>query len=500
MKIIQYLFKFYYTIFQNFSSLIKSKDDEIDYLNNKINSLNKSNDSLKKKNSKLKLEIKRLNGKVIQKHNVTSVSPKYQPFAVDKPPIKKISPRLDFNELIAGRTFKVSKIVREGRMPNPEQCCPNCNSPSEFHSLHTKNQKKCKCCDYHFNIKSFQERNRHNHHKFCCPYCEKSLDKIKQKAAFDIFKCRNKDCPYRIQSKKHSKHHRDKISYIYRHYHIEIKDILSIINDSDVQSNFNFRFRKFNFDIFTKILTFSVNHKLSNRACSQAMTDFFGVKISHTQVANYCSNAASVIATLNHHAPVRISDSLVADETYIKVKGKIHYIWIIYDYHYGSVISYHISDKRDTEACITAIVKALHKYKDRPETINFLSDAYTAYPLALQYVSAHFNIEFKHNAVAGLKAQPGEDLTTRKAKQRIERLNRTFKESYRVTTGYSSLEGARKSFELWMFYYNFLRIKVKSVINSLSFIEEAIGTKFYNVFMPAKWQLILKYTIDNLVT
>ena len=112
MKIIQYLFKFYYTIFQNFSSLIKSKDDEINYLNNKIASLNKSNELLKKKNSKLKLEIKRLNGKVIQKHNVTSVSPKYQPFAVDKPPIKKSSPKLDFNELIAGRTFKVSKIVR----------------------------------------------------------------------------------------------------------------------------------------------------------------------------------------------------------------------------------------------------------------------------------------------------------------------------------------------------------------------------------------------------
>ena len=68
MSIIQYLFKFYYTIFQNFSSLIKSKDDEIDYLNNKINSLNKSNELLKKKNSKLKLEIKQLNGKVKYKN------------------------------------------------------------------------------------------------------------------------------------------------------------------------------------------------------------------------------------------------------------------------------------------------------------------------------------------------------------------------------------------------------------------------------------------------
>ena len=36
MKIIQYLFKFYYTIFQNFSSVIKSKDDEIDYLNHSL--------------------------------------------------------------------------------------------------------------------------------------------------------------------------------------------------------------------------------------------------------------------------------------------------------------------------------------------------------------------------------------------------------------------------------------------------------------------------------
>ncbi|PGH21850.1 hypothetical protein RN96_01090 [Fusobacterium polymorphum] len=37
---------------------------------------------------------------------------------------------------------------------------------------------------------------------------------------------------------------------------------------------------------------------------------------------------------------------------------------------------------------------------------------------------------------------------TRIAKQQIERLNHTFKESYRITTGYGTLKRAIASFEL----------------------------------------------------
>lgn len=54
----------------------------------------------------------------------------------------------------------------------------------------------------------------------------------------------------------------------------------------------------------------------------------------------------------------------------------------------------------------------------------------------------------------------------------LERLNRVFKESYRVTTGYATLDGAINSFELWSFYYNFLRVDYYSnrAKNSLGYL------------------------------
>ena len=189
-------------------------------------------------------------------------------------------------------------------------------------------------------------------------------------------------------------------------------------------------------DIFSKVLTIKVNLKQSNRNTTQAMKDLFGIEISHTQIANYCEYGAAFSALFSTHAPFNPSQNLVADETYIKINGKGHYVWIIYDRDKETVVSYHISDMRDTKACITAIVKAINKYPELPKELNFASDAYTAYPLALQYIAKEYNIKINHSSVKGLQIQANEDSDTRIAKQQIERLNHTFKESYRITIGY----------------------------------------------------------------
>ena len=39
----------------------------------------------------------------------------------------------------------------------------------------------------------------------------------------------------------------------------------------------------------------------------------------------------------------------------------------------------------------------------------------------------------------------------------IERLNRTFKSTYRVSRGYDNYNGANYNVALWVAYYNFLR-------------------------------------------
>ncbi|PGH20543.1 hypothetical protein RN96_10165 [Fusobacterium polymorphum] len=153
---------------------------------------------------------------------------------------------------------------------------------------------------------------------------------------------------------------------------------------------------------------------------------------------------------------------------------------------------------RDTKACITAIVKTINKYPELQKELNFALDAYTAYPLELQYIAKEYNIKINHSSVKGLPIQVNEDSDTRIAKQQIERLNRTFKESYRITTGYGTLKGAIASFKLWMLYYNYLRIKGNSAINSLEFIDKR--NDISNLLMPVKWVMIIKYSIQNFIT
>ena len=69
----------------------------------------------------------------------------------------------------------------------------------------------------------------------------------------------------------------------------------------------------------------------------------------------------------------------------------------------------------------------------------------------------------------------------------IERLNRTFKASYRVSCGYDNYEGANYNVSLWVAYYNFLRPHQHNkyqVLNKVDLLENAGN-------MPGKWQMLI---------
>jgi hypothetical protein len=69
----------------------------------------------------------------------------------------------------------------------------------------------------------------------------------------------------------------------------------------------------------------------------------------------------------------------------------------------------------------------------------------------------------------------------------VERLNRTFKSSYRVSCGYDNFDGANYNVALWVAYYNFLRPhkqKNYRVLNKVEMLEGADN-------MPGKWQLLI---------
>lgn len=124
-----------------------------------------------------------------------------------------------------------------------------------------------------------------------------------------------------------------------------------------------------------------------------------------------------------------------------------------------------------------------------PEKFKFIADGYSAYPLAAMEFARKFKDDFKFNItqVIGLTNDDAVSTEFRPFKQMIERLNRTYKASYRPTNGFDNYDGANYDLALWVAYYNFLRPHEHNkykVLNKVEALDNADN-------MPAKWQLLI---------
>ena len=248
-------------------------------------------------------------------------------------------------------------------------------------------------------------------------------------------------------------------------------------------------------------LTLHVNLGLSLRKTSQALKDLYNISISHQQIANYCKTAAVCIKPFVDSYPYPKGEVFTADETYIKIRGIKTYVWLIMEAATRSVIGYQVSDNRGVGPCILAMRMAFQGIKKLPENFKFIADGYSAYPLAAMELVKNFGKDFTFNItqVIGLTNEDAVSTEHRPFKQMIERLNRTYKASYRSTNGFDNIDGANYDLALWVAYYNFLRPHKHNkyqVLNKVEMLQQADN-------MPAKWQLLIflgQQTIRKLQT
>ena len=277
-----------------------------------------------------------------------------------------------------------------------------------------------------------------------------------------------------------------KLHYIYREFSVDFfrMDLNSLPKNAS-----SLRFNRHNAHVMGLCLTFHVNLGLSLRKTSEALKDLYNIRISHQQVANYARTAALVIRPFVDNYDYKTGTTFVADETYIKVRGIKGYIWFIMDAVSRSILGYQVSDNRSVGPCILAMRMAFRKLKQLPENFRFIADGYSAYPLAAQQFFHQFGEKFRFDItqVIGLTNEDEVSKEFRPFKQMIERLNRTFKASYRITCGYDNYEGASYNVALWVAYYNFLRPHQHNnyrVLNKVEHLENADN-------MPGKWQLLI---------
>lgn len=278
-----------------------------------------------------------------------------------------------------------------------------------------------------------------------------------------------------------------KLHYIYREFTIDFfkMDLSSLPKNA---SSLNFK----RHDSYTMslCLTYRVNLGLSLRKTAQALRDIHGIKISHQQVANYCTTAAICVKPFTDNYAYKVGKVLTADETYIKIKGIKGYIWFIMDAAKRSILGYQISDNRGVGPCILSMRMALKHYKEKlPEHFKFIADGYSAYPLAAQQFFRQFGGKFKFDITQVIGLTNDDEVSTkyRPYKQMIERLNRTYKESYRPTNGFDNIEGANYDLALWVTYYNFLRPHRHNGYRVLNHVQELDNADN----MPGKWQLLI---------
>ena len=427
-----------------------------------------------------------------------SHSPKYQKFKIDQLPVIKTFIKQDWQFLLQYYQWKYEKPVKKVQRRNgksiPEDIiCPLCSAP--HHYIYDNNggngQFQCKICGQTF----VSGEKVTTPFRLVCPHCGKALVAKKDRKFFRIHKCINTKCPYYLHElKKVSPEdlkeiygkNKYKLHYIYREFTVDFfrMDLNSLPKNAS-----SLKFNKFDAHTMSLCLTLHVNLGLSLRKTSQALKDLYNISISHQQIANYCKTAAICIKPFVDNYDYKPSSTFAADETYIKIRGVKAYIWFIMDAASRSILGYQVSDNRSVGPCILAMRMAFRQFKELPKNFKFIADGYSAYPLAALQFAQELGDSFKFSItqVIGLTNDDAISKEFRPFKQMIERLNRTYKASYRTTNGFDNIDGANYDLALWVAYYNFLRPHKNNGYKVLNQVDMLLNADN----MPGKWQLLI---------
>lgn len=390
---------------------------------------------------------------------------RYRLFKVDDPAI--IEPfvhieKKDHIQLIKDNNIKPVNR-RNGKQITINIKCPCCNAPKEY--LYDNNGKQtqfeCKVCSHIFSTNPNKDKDI----ILKCPHCTHTLDHRASRGDFDVYVCRSPKCPYYLNNlasltlsdKKKFENNPSlfKLHYIYRKFNINFPTLQKDYRDF-IQTPIDISKAYFSDYIIGLCLTYHVNYGLSYRQTSSILKDVHEVYISYKTVENYCKAVSKIVHPVLEFYPYELSDTIAADETYIKILGKTNYIFFYFDAIKKIITSYRVFEKRDSLSSIKACYSTLCKYDKLPKSLKVISDGNPIYNVAVQYWTQN-GLPFTLYQVIGLTNQDDISKEYRSQKQIIERHNRTLKYYYRPKGGFTSLDNANNYMVLFATCFNFLR-------------------------------------------
>lgn len=419
---------------------------------------------------------------------------RYKQFKVDEPPIIEPFVKLehkDYKQLIKDNNIKPIKRKKDITI---DVKCPCCGAPKDY--LYDNNGKQtqfeCKACSHIFTNNPYKQKDV----VLKCPHCQHTLVHRASREEFDVYVCKNSNCSYyknnlatlTLTDKKKFEENPTifKLHYVYRKFNIALPELAKdyrefIKTPVDISKIYSSQY------VLGLCLTYHVNYGLSYRQTASILKDIHEIDISYKTVENYCKSISPTVQSLLEFYPYELSDTIAADETYIKILGKTAYIFFYFDAIKKIVTSYRVFEKRDTLSSIKAAYSTLSKYDKLPESLKVISDGNPIYNVAVQYWCQN-GLPFELYQVIGLTNQDETSKEYRSQKQIIERFNRTLKYYYRPKGGFTSIDNANNYMVLFATYNNFLRPN-----KALDWKEPVELQELKNIDnMPNKWIELLR--------
>ena len=391
----------------------------------------------------------------------------YADFKIDEMPVfqKDIPVQLDFDDILRN-SLKDGTPLNPIKRRNPDAfsfmgVCPFCGAPKEYiYDNNGKGQFQCKACKNTFTLKTSISGET----GIYCPHCGRKLSLQHDRSGYLVYVCLNKKCSYYLKNKEIYDHgDRDSLktsSDQYRlHYHYrEFKFNLDNLKQMDQTLDAPVNLSRIHFDskVLGLVLTYYVNYGLSSRKTALILKQVHGLKISHQTIINYANTVSKAIKPLIDKYPYKLGHILSGDETYIKVRGKDHYVFFWSDPESKIITSYTIYPVRDTKCACQSIYDCLKHYENIPDDLLLITDGNPIYNAAQVFFEIN-DIKFDLQQVIGVQNKDETSIKYRPFKQIEERLNRTYKQNYYGTNGYDKLECANSYMVLFVCFFNFLR-------------------------------------------
>jgi putative transposase len=176
------------------------------------------------------------------------------------------------------------------------------------------------------------------------------------------------------------------------------------------------------------------------RTLARKLFEYFSIKVSHEGIRQWVlrDKAESFVDDKVDNA-----QTWHCDETYIKVKGKGVWLWVVYCKETRQVLAWHISQTHLLKDAIAVLLKAKQKVGKRPEKI--VTDGLWQYEAAIKKVMGWHWMEQKARYVkdSGI----GENAF-------VERVNKEIKRRVRWFGSFQALKGAESFFKLFFSSFN----------------------------------------------